>query len=147
MKHLRIAICQINTTIGDLEGNTKKILRSIKKAEKISADIRILEMQNYLNFVSLLKSARMVLTDGGSIQEECAYLNRPCLILRNKTERPDGLGRNAMIWGFEDKVVDEFLSRVESLACAETDRWPSPSKQIVDFLLGMVSGSEGGTDG
>ncbi len=39
MKSLRIALCQINTTIGDLEGNTKKIIKNIKKAGNLKADI------------------------------------------------------------------------------------------------------------
>ena len=59
MKRLRIAICQINTTIGDLEGNTKKILRSIKKAQKISADIAVfpeLSISGYPPEDLLLKS-------------------------------------------------------------------------------------------
>ncbi len=41
MKTLRITICQINTTIGDLEGNTGKIIKNIKKARKINADIAV----------------------------------------------------------------------------------------------------------
>ncbi len=41
MKTLRIAVCQINTTIGDLEGNTRKIIKNIKKARKIRADIAV----------------------------------------------------------------------------------------------------------
>ena len=41
MKSLRLALCQINTTIGDLEGNTRKIIKNIKRAEKIKADIAV----------------------------------------------------------------------------------------------------------
>jgi len=92
-------------------------------------------MQSYLNFSALLKSAKLVLTDGGSIQEECAYLNKPCLILRNRTERPDGLGRNARLWGFEDSAAEEYLSWAESLVGAEAEQWPRPSAKIVDALM------------
>ena len=114
---------------------TRRYLKRFSLADKLSGEICMLGMQEYMNFTALLKSARLVLTDGGSIQEECAYLKKPCLILRKKTERPDGLGQNAMIWGFEDKAVDEFLSRAESLACAQTGQWPTPSTEIVDALI------------
>jgi len=116
---------------------TLKYLKKFHLKEQINSNVRILGMQNYLNFSALLKSAKLVLTDGGSIQEECAYLNKPCLILRNKTERPDGLGQNAMLWGFEDTAADEFLSRADSLARGEAVQWPRPSAQIAETLVKM----------
>jgi len=114
---------------------TRRYLKRFSLEDKLSGEICMLGMQEYMNFTALLKSARLVLTDGGSIQEECAYLKKPCLVLRKRTERPDGLGQNAMIWGFEDKAVDEFLARAESLACAQTGQWPTPSTEIVDALI------------
>jgi UDP-N-acetylglucosamine 2-epimerase (non-hydrolysing) len=38
--------------------------------------------------MSLVKDARLVITDSGGIQEETTYLNVPCLTLRDNTERP-----------------------------------------------------------
>jgi UDP-N-acetylglucosamine 2-epimerase (non-hydrolysing) len=42
----------------------------------------------YLDFVRLMKSSRMVITDSGGIQEETTVLGVPCLTVRNNTERP-----------------------------------------------------------
>ena len=39
MRNLRIGLCQINTTVGDIEGNTKKILAYISKGRKMGADL------------------------------------------------------------------------------------------------------------
>ena len=114
---------------------TLKYLKKFGLEEQISPKIRVLEMQNYLNFAALLKSAKLVLADGGSIQEECAYLNKPCLILRNRTERSDGLGRNARLWGFEDTAAERYLSWAESLAGTEPEQWPRPTAQIVDAMV------------
>ncbi|MBN2457249.1 MAG: UDP-N-acetylglucosamine 2-epimerase [Sedimentisphaerales bacterium] len=114
---------------------TRQYLKRFYLADKLNTEICVLGMQEYMNFTALLRSAKMVITDGGSIQEECAYLNKPCLILRKKTERPDGLGKNAVLWGFEDKIVDEFLSRTEVLASAGPCDWPRPSVEIVDALI------------
>ncbi len=41
MRTLRIGLCQINTTVGDIEGNTKKILDYIAKGKKIRADLLV----------------------------------------------------------------------------------------------------------
>src|SRR5512139_4330790 len=41
MRTIRIGLCQINTTVGDIEGNTKKILDYIAKGKKMGADLLI----------------------------------------------------------------------------------------------------------
>ena len=46
---------------------------------------------DYPAFVGLLRDASLVLTDSGGIQEEAAFLGRPVLVLRDNTERPEGL--------------------------------------------------------
>lgn len=54
-------------------------------------NITLLRPQPYLNLVHLLKSAKLVLTDSGGIQEEATGLGIPTLVLREVTERPEGL--------------------------------------------------------
>jgi UDP-N-acetylglucosamine 2-epimerase (non-hydrolysing) len=46
---------------------------------------------DYLPLVHLLKLSTLVLTDSGGIQEEAVSLGKPTLVLRDKTERPEGL--------------------------------------------------------
>lgn len=50
--------------------------------------IVLAEPVSYVPFMSLVQSARMIITDSGGIQEESTYLNVPCLTLRDTTERP-----------------------------------------------------------
>lgn len=50
-----------------------------------------LEPMPYLEFLRLLASSRLVLTDSGGLQEECAYLGVPVLVAREVTERPEGV--------------------------------------------------------
>jgi UDP-N-acetylglucosamine 2-epimerase (non-hydrolysing) len=49
---------------------------------------RLTEPFGYVDFVRLLSSARVVLTDSGGIQEETTVLGVPCVTLRESTERP-----------------------------------------------------------
>lgn len=51
-------------------------------------DIRLVEPLSYKPFMSLLKDARIAITDSGGLQEETTYLGIPCLTLRDNTERP-----------------------------------------------------------
>ena len=50
--------------------------------------LRLVDPLGYLDFVGLMESARVVLTDSGGIQEETTILGVPCLTLRENTERP-----------------------------------------------------------
>ncbi len=50
--------------------------------------IRMIDPQGYLNFLCLMKHARVVVTDSGGIQEETTCLRVPCVTIRENTERP-----------------------------------------------------------
>lgn len=55
------------------------------------SNIHLLAPQDYLPMVHLMKAATLVLTDSGGIQEEATGLGKPTLVLREKTERPEGV--------------------------------------------------------
>lgn len=50
--------------------------------------IRLIEPLGYIDFLCLMKRARLVLTDSGGIQEETTCLGVPCVTIRENTERP-----------------------------------------------------------
>ncbi|MEQ9489401.1 MAG: UDP-N-acetylglucosamine 2-epimerase (non-hydrolyzing) [Alphaproteobacteria bacterium] len=50
--------------------------------------IRVIEPLGYIEFISLVASASLLVTDSGGIQEETTYLDIPCITVRDNTERP-----------------------------------------------------------
>ena len=52
------------------------------------AGLVLIDSMGYISFMSLVRDARLVITDSGGVQEETTYLNVPCLTLRDNTERP-----------------------------------------------------------
>jgi len=80
---------------------------------KGSANVHVFELAPYPEFVSALSRARFVLTDGGSIQEESFYLRKPCLILRNRTERNEGIGKNALLSTWDPGLDASHLQSAE----------------------------------
>ncbi|MBA4376197.1 MAG: UDP-N-acetylglucosamine 2-epimerase (non-hydrolyzing) [Anaerolinea sp.] len=58
--------------------------------------IELLPPIGYLHLVHLMKAASVVLTDSGGIQEEATGLGKPTLVLREKTERPEGVAAGVL---------------------------------------------------
>lgn len=59
--------------------------------------INVIPPQNYKDFTELMVNASIIITDSGGIQEEASFLQKPLLILRNETERPEVLESNGVI--------------------------------------------------
>ena len=60
----------------------------LKEPFEQSPGVTLLEPLPYVQFMSIVTGARMVITDSGGLQEETTYLDIPCLTLRENTERP-----------------------------------------------------------
>jgi UDP-N-acetylglucosamine 2-epimerase (non-hydrolysing) len=72
--------------------------------------LRPMEPLGYLDFLKLLKEARLALTDSGGIQEETTVLGVPCLTLRSNTERPVTVteGTNVLVGSDPEKLRLEW---------------------------------------
>lgn len=100
----------------------------------LRAGIKLLPYQDYVSFMSMVAGAEFVVTDGGGLQEETYYLDIPCLLLRDRTERKVGLGKTAILSEMDDATINWFLEnyRVLHRHGGFTDH--EPSKIIVDWL-------------
>ncbi len=71
----------------NLHPNTKLILKKLNLIKRLNG-INIIPPQDYISNISYQKNSLLVISDSGGMQEECAYLNKPIIILRKNTERP-----------------------------------------------------------
>lgn len=72
--------------------------------------IRIIEPLDVLDFHNFLNRAFLVLTDSGGIQEEAPSLGKPVLVMRNTTERPEGIaaGTLKLVGTDEENIYNNF---------------------------------------
>ena len=71
------------------------------------------EPQPYRAFVHLMRAVDMVITDSGGIQEEAPTLGKPVLVMRNTTERPEGIAAGtARLVGTDTADVQRELTRL-----------------------------------
>ena len=77
--------------------------------EKLGAigNIHLLDPLPYTDFVLALKSATLVLSDSGGLQEEAPALGKPVLVMRDVTERPEGVdaGVNLLVGSNKEKII------------------------------------------
>ncbi len=73
------------------------VVRQIVEAELSQvARVHLVEPLDYEPFVHLMQRAYLILTDSGGIQEEAPSLGKPVLVLRNVTERPEGIAAGTL---------------------------------------------------
>jgi UDP-N-acetylglucosamine 2-epimerase (non-hydrolysing) len=71
-----------------LHPRTKKMLESADPPIELSDRLKLIGPVGYLEFVGMMKTAGIVVTDSGGIQEETTVLGVPCVTVRENTERP-----------------------------------------------------------
>jgi UDP-N-acetylglucosamine 2-epimerase (non-hydrolysing) len=81
--------------------------------------VRLIPPVDYLEFVHLMARAHLILTDSGGVQEEAPSLGKPVLVLRDTTERPEGVdaGTAVVVGTNRARIVDtasELLSSERS---------------------------------
>lgn len=119
-------------------------------AEKYFADldrVHLIEPLSYLPFSNLMARVKFVVTDSGGVQEEAPALGKPVLVLRNETERMEGVeAKTAKLVGTKEQ--DVYASIVALLEDKdlydEMARAVNPygdghaAEKIVDVLEGMI---------
>jgi UDP-N-acetylglucosamine 2-epimerase (non-hydrolysing) len=82
-------------------------------------NVALLEPLDYLNFTRLLQIAELMLTDSGGVQEEAPALGKPVLVMRDTTERPEGVeAGTAMLVGTDRAVIVAEATRLLDDAAA-----------------------------
>ncbi|MEP3144667.1 non-hydrolyzing UDP-N-acetylglucosamine 2-epimerase [Qipengyuania citrea] len=85
-------------------------VRAVMKAELAGLDnVALLEPLDYPQFARLLDISHLMLTDSGGVQEEAPALGKPVLVMRETTERPEGVaaGTARLVGTDADRIVRE----------------------------------------
>ncbi|MBI4558007.1 MAG: UDP-N-acetylglucosamine 2-epimerase (non-hydrolyzing) [Candidatus Hydrogenedentes bacterium] len=77
--------------------------------------VHLLPPQSYPEFVKLMRDSHLILTDSGGVQEEAPSLGKPVLVLRETTERPEGVsaGTAKLVGTASDQIVREASRLLE----------------------------------
>jgi UDP-N-acetylglucosamine 2-epimerase (non-hydrolysing) len=121
----RNSLAELVSMLNQLSGKTKLVFpihpRTRKNLEKhglqaeLDPNILLLDPIGYIDFLALTRSAELVITDSGGIQEETTFLGIQCLTVRDNTERPVTVstGTNQLI-GTDLRKVEQAAEQVLS---------------------------------
>ncbi len=92
-----------------------------EKVENILSDasnVLLTDPVGYVEFAHLMKNAKIIISDSGGIQEEAPALNVPVLVLRNDTERPEGIkaGTAKLVGTNRDNILYETAKLLDDAA-------------------------------
>ena len=94
-------------------------VRSVMAAELAGRDnVAMIDPLDYPHFVRLLDMCELVLTDSGGVQEEAPSLGKPVLVMRETTERPEGVaaGTARLVGTDPAQIVTEIFSLLDDKA-------------------------------
>lgn len=85
-------------------------------------NIQLIDPISYLQIIHIMKNAALVLTDSGGIQEEATALHIPTLVLRNVTERPEGVeaGVLKLVGDDPETIMNEFSNLIDNPSAYST---------------------------
>ena len=113
--------------------------RAMEKAgllkELALSKVELCDTLPYPDFARLLAGARFVIADGGSIQEESYFLDKPCLLLRHATERREGIGENVLLSRWKAEAIEEFLRSPQRYRRRGEMPGERPSSIVADELI------------
>ena len=120
----------------NVQGPVHEILQGV-------CNVRLVPPMDYASFVALMVRAHILLTDSGGLQEEGPALGKPVLVMREISERPEGMsaGASVLVGTTPDRIVDAVLSLLddsERYRAMAKGRHPygdgRASERIVQFL-------------
>lgn len=113
MKNMFRAICKVMDEHPDVKAiypiHMNPVVRETAD-EILSGDdrIHIIEPLDVVDFHNFLNRSYMILTDSGGIQEEAPSLGKPVLVMRNTTERPEGIKAGTLkLVGTDEEVINK----------------------------------------
>lgn len=108
----------------------------LAKLGKALGGVRTVEPQGLFDFVHLEKNSLCVLSDSGTVQEECCIFNVPNVTLRDVTERPETLeAGSSLVTGCEPQSI---LSAVQTVLCCP-GKWSPPSEYLSTNVSSKVA--------
>ena len=87
---------------------------NVQKYKHLLTNVTVIDPLPHEELLELLVKTKMVITDSGGLQEECSFLNKKCLVCREKTERPEANGLTSFIVKKPEYLKSNFEYQIKN---------------------------------
>lgn len=116
-----------------LNPNVKDVVKDMLSGFQ---NIKLLDPLDYISFVFLMSNAKIILTDSGGIQEEAPYFGVPVIVMRENTERPEGIEAGTVV--LSKPIADQLVATFQKIYLNE-DLYNEMSKATNPYGDGNAS--------
>ena len=121
------------TVLSPMHPRTRK-----KITDKVGVQVRVVNPLGFKEFIARERSVECVLTDSGTVQEECAIFGVPCVTLRDTTERPETLETGSNIVVGLERIADgiRIATELKPQSVPREYGYSDVSDRVVKIVLG-----------
>jgi len=134
-----IEVSNKRSVIFPVHPRTKQILLKLNIDTDGIKNFHIIDPLGYLEFLGLMKNAKIVITDSGGIQEETTWLGIPCITVRENTERPITitLGTNQLI-GIDYQKIPKVVNTINLKKHTIPPLWDGKASERIAEILKRI---------
>lgn len=152
-------MCRAVRTVAEAQGDAVEIVLPVHPNPTVSdtvrrvlgdvANVSLIDPVDYVSMIHTLAASDLVLTDSGGIQEEACALGVPALVLRDETERPEGIeaGCLELVGTDADRIVERATAHLAGSSVSSRDPGEQTpfgdghaAERIVDALVSHGEG-------
>jgi UDP-N-acetylglucosamine 2-epimerase (non-hydrolysing) len=127
-----------------LHPRTQQAIKDHGLGNMLNARFTIAEPMPYIDLLSLVQNARLVLTDSGGLQEEACILQVPCITIRENTERTVtvDIGANRLVPADKDRILEAMSDVIghHSTGWNIPELWDTGvSQRTIDILIDVLA--------
>lgn len=141
LREILLALIEVSagsSVVFPVHPRTQKRIESMDLA-KLNSNIRFIDPLGYLDFLSMMNFAQLVITDSGGVQEETTYLGVQCLTVRPNTERPVTIeiGTNRLVASSCQAILDAVQDAMSNRRKegSPPDRWDGLASERIGKVM------------
>jgi len=114
---------------------------NVLKHKNLLTNIKVIDPIPHSDLVKFITECKLVISDSGSIQEECSFLNKKIIVCRKTTERPESIGMTSFLCEKPENLKEIFDFHIEKYIVSENICPFGDGKssiKIVDILENII---------
>jgi UDP-GlcNAc3NAcA epimerase len=132
-------IANSSLVVFPIHPRTNLIAKKAGLLTNLSSKVKLIEPVSYMDMVSLLKNAEVLITDSGGVQKEAFFYRVPCITMREETEWVETveIGANSLVGASKERIIASFDEILKGIEC-DFDQKPYGDGRSAKYIAEYV---------